>query len=163
QRLLLWGDPAMAAAYSRAAGFCGSAGLELFEPLSFKGRKGSGLPGGRDAYADAALRPPGGDFEKYAYTYRVWGRFLYQPDAAPEVLAAGGSGLAGDARKRCRNAPRRGEGASRSSAGAGVPATGGRRRHPERSGPLLRREAARGRALLALRAERQRHGARGGA
>ncbi len=57
QRLLLWGDPALAAAYGRASSFCGSSGMELFEPLSFKGRKGSGLPGGRDAYADASLRP----------------------------------------------------------------------------------------------------------
>src|SRR5207248_8080943 len=29
-------------------------------------------------------KPPGGDFQKYAYTYRVWGRVLYHPDAAPE-------------------------------------------------------------------------------
>src|SRR6185369_18091413 len=57
QRLLLWGDPAFAAAYGRAASFCGSLGMELCEPLSFKGRKGSGLPGGRNAYAEAALRP----------------------------------------------------------------------------------------------------------
>lgn len=85
QRLLLWGDPAMAAAYSRAASFCGADGLDLFEPLSFKGRKGSGLPGGRDAYADASLKPAGGDFEKYAYTYRLWGRLLYNPDADPET------------------------------------------------------------------------------
>ena len=57
QRLLLWGDPAMAAAYGRASGFCGSLGMELCEPLSFKGRKGSGLPGGRTAYADPSLAP----------------------------------------------------------------------------------------------------------
>src|SRR5512136_1748214 len=38
QRLLLWGDPTYAAAYSRAMSFCGSAGVEIFEPLSFKGR-----------------------------------------------------------------------------------------------------------------------------
>jgi hypothetical protein len=80
QRLLSWGDPEMAAAYGRVSSFCGSAGLELMEPLSFKGRKGSGLPGGRDAYADASLRTKGGDFEKYFYTYRVWGRSLYNPD-----------------------------------------------------------------------------------
>src|SRR5439155_1456793 len=49
-RLLLWGDPAMAAAYGRASRFCDSLGLELCEPLSFKGRKGSGLGGGREAY-----------------------------------------------------------------------------------------------------------------
>ncbi len=84
QRLLLWGDPHLAAAYGRAWSFCGSLGFELCEPLSFKGRKGSGLPGGRDAYADASLRAPGGDFEKYRYTYRLWGRLSYNPDADPE-------------------------------------------------------------------------------
>jgi len=34
QRLLLWGDPRRAAAYSRAFGFCGSDGAEICEPLS---------------------------------------------------------------------------------------------------------------------------------
>jgi hypothetical protein len=80
QRLLLWGDPETAAAYGRVSSFCGSQGVELFEPLFFKGRKGSGLPGGRDAYADVSLRAKGGDFEKFDYTYRVWGRNLYNPD-----------------------------------------------------------------------------------
>ncbi|MCU0917011.1 MAG: hypothetical protein MUC88_20980 [Planctomycetes bacterium] len=84
QRLLLWGDPVMAAAYGRASSFCGSNGVELFEPLSFKGRKGSGLPGGRDAYADATLRPAR-DYEKYLYEYRLWGRLLYNPDAEPDT------------------------------------------------------------------------------
>jgi hypothetical protein len=79
QRLLLWGDPETAAAYGRVATFCGSKGVEIFEPLFFKGRKGSGLPGGRDAYEDNSL-PPKFDFEKYDYTYRVWGRNLYNPD-----------------------------------------------------------------------------------
>ncbi len=81
QRLLLWGDPETAAAYGRVSSFCGSNGVELYEPLNFKGRKGSGLPGGRDAYADVSLKPAGGDFEKYDYTYRVWGRNLYNPDS----------------------------------------------------------------------------------
>ena len=45
QRLLLWGDPVTAAAYSRAFQFCGSSGVEIFEPLSFKGRRGSGIGG----------------------------------------------------------------------------------------------------------------------
>ncbi len=80
QRVLLWGDPVFAAGYSRAGSFCGSLGHELMEPLSFKGRKGSGLPGGRDGYADLRLRAPGGDFEKYRYTYRLWGRMLYNPN-----------------------------------------------------------------------------------
>ncbi len=85
QRLLLWGDPVFAAAYGRAFSFCGSAGVEVFDPLSFKGRKGSGLPGGRDGYADLSLRAPGGDFEKYRYGYQLWGRLLYNPDTAPDV------------------------------------------------------------------------------
>jgi hypothetical protein len=84
QRLLLWGDPAFAAGYSRAASFCGTQGCEIFEPLSFKGREGSGLPGGRDGYADPSLRPAGGDFEKYLCTYSQWGRLLYNPQADPQ-------------------------------------------------------------------------------
>jgi len=79
QRLLLWGDPETATAYGRVSSFCGSNGVEIYEPLFFKGRKGSGLPGGRNAYAEAALKPAH-DFEKYDYTYRVWGRNLYNPE-----------------------------------------------------------------------------------
>ena len=84
ERLLLWGDPANAAAYSRAFGFCGSDGVEIMEPLSFKGRKGSGTAGGRCGYADASLKPRW-DWGKYAYTYRLWGRLLYNPDCDSEV------------------------------------------------------------------------------
>jgi len=83
-RLLLWGDPADAAAHARAFTFCGCNGVELFEPLSFKGRGGSGIAGSRCAYADASLVPHW-DWQKYLYTYRVWGRLIYNPDAAPGV------------------------------------------------------------------------------
>ncbi|HET8825329.1 MAG TPA: hypothetical protein VFM77_09380 [Terriglobales bacterium] len=83
-RFLLWGDPVSTAAHARAFQFCGSNGVELYEPLSFKGRRGSGLPGSRCAYADASLNPVR-DWEKYLYTYRVWGRLLYNPDADPHV------------------------------------------------------------------------------
>lgn len=83
QRVLLWGDPAMAAGYGRLASFCGSAGVEWQEPLSFKGRMGSGRPGGRCGYADASLNPKY-DWEKFLYTYRVWGRSLYNPDTDPD-------------------------------------------------------------------------------
>lgn len=85
QRLLLWGDPAMAAGFGRFSHFCGSLGLELCEPLSFKGRMGSGSPGGREQYADATLRPAGGDWQKYLYGYRLWGRLLYDPETDPET------------------------------------------------------------------------------
>ena len=85
QRVLLWGNPTFAAAAGRAMGFCGGIGGEVFDPLSFKGRKGSGLPGGRDGYADLSLRAPGGDFEKYRYPHRLWGRMFYNPETGPEV------------------------------------------------------------------------------
>jgi len=84
QRLLLWGDPAMAAGYGRFGNFCDCEGVEICEPLSFKGRMGSGVAGGRDGYADASLHPAGGDWEKYLYTYRLFGQLLYNPDAEPE-------------------------------------------------------------------------------
>ncbi len=84
QRQLLWGDPEMARAYGQVSSFCGSHGVELYEPLYFKGRKGSGLPGGREAYADASLKSAGGDYEKYEYAYRVWGRNFYNPDTDPD-------------------------------------------------------------------------------
>jgi hypothetical protein len=84
QRLLLWGDPALAAGYGREGTLAGCLGVEVMEPLSFKGRRGSGLPGGRDAYADAELKPTGGAWEKYAYTFRLFGRLLYNPEADPD-------------------------------------------------------------------------------
>ena len=72
QRLLIWGDPMTAAAHSRAFSFCGSDGVEICEPLSFKGRRGSGIAGDRCAYADASLRPRW-DWQKYAYSYTSLG------------------------------------------------------------------------------------------
>jgi hypothetical protein len=84
QRLLIWGDPVTAAGYSRAFSFCGSVGVELCEPLSFKGRRGSGIAGDRCAYADASLRPRW-DWEKYLYSLRIWGRLAYNPETEPDV------------------------------------------------------------------------------
>jgi hypothetical protein len=84
QRLLLWGDPVTGAAHSRAFSFSGSAGVEIMEPLSFKGRRGSGIAGGRTGYSDASLKPRY-DWEKYLYSLRVFGRLLYNPDAEPDV------------------------------------------------------------------------------
>jgi hypothetical protein len=84
QRLLLSGDPLTAAAHSRAFGFCGSVGVEIMEPLTFKGRRGSGIPGDRCGYADASLKPRW-DWEKYLYSLRVWGRLMYNPESDPDV------------------------------------------------------------------------------
>ncbi|HLN22213.1 MAG TPA: hypothetical protein VK213_14055 [Bacteroidales bacterium] len=84
QRLLLWGDPEMSSAHSRNFSFCGSTGVELMEPLSFKGRRGSGIAGDRCAYLDASLKPKW-DWEKYLYSLRVFGRMSYNPETDPEV------------------------------------------------------------------------------
>ncbi|SFL22559.1 hypothetical protein SAMN03159341_104112 [Paenibacillus sp. 1_12] len=83
QKLLLWGDPAIAAGYGRYSSFSGSQGIELCEPLTFKGRKGSGREGGREQYLEPDLQLQGRDWLKYKYTYRLWGRLLYNPDANP--------------------------------------------------------------------------------
>jgi hypothetical protein len=84
QRLLLWGDPEMSAAHSKAFSFCGSVGVELMEPLSFKGRRGSGIAGDRCGYLDASLKPHW-DWEKYHYSLRVFGRLAYNPNTEPDV------------------------------------------------------------------------------
>lgn len=84
QRVLLWGDPAMAAGFGRHASLAGCQGVEWCEPLSLKGREGTGLPGPRDGYADDTLSPED-DWEKHAYTYRLFGRLTYNPDSEPET------------------------------------------------------------------------------
>ncbi|SDS30695.1 hypothetical protein [Actinopolymorpha singaporensis] len=84
QKVLLWADPVLAAGYGRLGTIGGALGIEWCEPLSFKGRKNTGEPNGRDPYADPALRLDGQDWRKYRYSYRLWGRLLYDPDADPE-------------------------------------------------------------------------------
>ncbi len=84
QRLLLWGDPLISAAHSKAFSFCGSVGVDLMEPLSFKGRRGSGIAGDRCGYLDTSLKPRW-DWEKYLYSLRIFGRLTYNPDTDPDV------------------------------------------------------------------------------
>jgi len=83
QRQLLWGDPAFAAGFGRAAHFCGSDGIEWYEPLSFHGRGGTGDLGDKNSYAETTLKPSGYVYHKFLYTYRVWGRCIYNPNADP--------------------------------------------------------------------------------
>lgn len=83
QRQLLWGDPAFAAGFGRAAYFCGSDGIEWYEPLSFHGRGGTGELGDKTSYSDTSLKPSGYAFHKFLYTYRVWGRCIYNPNTDP--------------------------------------------------------------------------------
>jgi hypothetical protein len=86
QHLLLWGDPASAAAYARVFTFCGATGADVMEPLTYRGRRGTAVPGiPRSGYVDPRLEP-GWDWRKYAYWYRVWGRKLYDPQTPPAVF-----------------------------------------------------------------------------
>lgn len=76
QRLLQWGDPAFAAALSRSGTFCGSAGVEICEPLFFLGRRGS--------LATPVTGGPWADIQRsgrYEHTYRTFGTKLYDPAA----------------------------------------------------------------------------------
>jgi hypothetical protein len=84
QRHLLSADPELCAAYAHTSHFCGAAGIDLMEPLTFKGREGSGHTGGRCAYADQSLNPKA-DWKKFEYYYRLWGRYLYDPQVNREV------------------------------------------------------------------------------
>jgi hypothetical protein len=84
QRLLAWGDPALAAGYGRSASFAGADGIEWMEPLTFKGRQGTGIAGGRAGYRDVELATRY-DWEKYLLQYRLWGRLSFSPDAAPDA------------------------------------------------------------------------------
>ncbi|MCZ2840158.1 hypothetical protein [Modestobacter sp. VKM Ac-2985] len=85
QKLLLWGDPAMAAGFGRLATIGGSRGVDFCEPLTFKGRRGTGEPGRRDPYVRDDLRLGVHDWRKYRYNYLLWGRLMYDPSTDPEV------------------------------------------------------------------------------
>jgi hypothetical protein len=84
QHLLLSGDPALSSAYGRVSSFCGSLGYDLLDPLTFKGRRGSGQAGGRCGYANKSLEPKY-DWQKFFYTYRIYGRTAYNSETNPDV------------------------------------------------------------------------------
>lgn len=85
QRFLIWADPELFAGYGRLSSIGGALGVELCEPLTFRGRKDTGRDGlPRDLYIDGSLSQGRDDWRKYGYQYRLWGRLLYDPDADPE-------------------------------------------------------------------------------
>ncbi len=88
-RFLLTADPLFAAAYGKCLSFAGTDGFEIFDPLSFKGRQGSGKPGHRTAYTDDSHLEPTYDHEKFLLTYRTWGRLGYNPDSPADVCERG--------------------------------------------------------------------------
>lgn len=83
QRVLLWGDPAMAAGLGRHASIAGSTGLEWCEPLSLEGREGTAGDAPRSGLADATLSTPD-DWGVHASTFRLIGRALYDPTSPPQ-------------------------------------------------------------------------------
>jgi hypothetical protein len=86
QHLLLWGDPEFAASYGKAFQFCGAKGVEWCEPLAFKGKKGGGGSGHRCAYKDASLNPKW-DWQKFEYSYMLFGRGLYNLASVPKAVS----------------------------------------------------------------------------
>ena len=67
--------------------------MDLMEPLTFRGRRGSGIPGThRSGYMDDRLEPRW-DWEKFSLWYRTWGRLTYNADAgAAAALRRAGPG-----------------------------------------------------------------------
>lgn len=83
QRVLSWGDPAFAAAYGRSMSFCDADGVEWMEPMTFKGRQGTGIAGGRSGLVDPTLATfP--DWLRHEYAFRLLGRLTYSPDIGAE-------------------------------------------------------------------------------
>lgn len=80
QRLLAWGDPLFAGAAARAFAFCGMAGGDLMEPLTCRGRRGTGA-GNRDGYVRDPF-PEHRDWRKYEAWYRTWGAAMVDGGAA---------------------------------------------------------------------------------
>ncbi len=76
QRFMLWADPVFAKSIGREAGFDGADGLEVFDPLSLRGRWDTAGEATRTGYADPSLEPER-DWHKYRLFYRAWGRGLY--------------------------------------------------------------------------------------
>jgi hypothetical protein len=103
QRLLIWGDPEFAAGYGRSSIYCGSDGVELCEPGSFKGRMGTGFAGQRYGYQKQNLVTKY-DFQKYAYQYRVWGRLLYCPTENRSTWMRYLNATCADAAQHCESA-----------------------------------------------------------
>jgi hypothetical protein len=103
QRVLSWGDPAFAAAYGRSMSFCDADGMEWMEPMTFKGRQGSGIAGGRSAIADPTLATHP-DWLRHEYAYRLMGRLTYSPDIGPESWRRYLDARLGDVARACETA-----------------------------------------------------------
>ena len=87
QPVLLWGDPDYVATLARTCAIADGVGFEHSDPLSFMGRRGSDFPGLRygEIFADKSLQFYRWAFQRYWYTYLMFGRLLYNPSTDAEV------------------------------------------------------------------------------
>jgi hypothetical protein len=86
QRILASGGADAAAAYGKAFQFCGMTGFDLMEPLTYRGRRGSAVPGTRRSGYLPEQMEPQYDWQKYDSWYRSFGRMTYNPDADTEIV-----------------------------------------------------------------------------
>jgi hypothetical protein len=86
QRILASGGAEAAAAYGKAFQFCGMTGFDLMEPLTYRGRRGSAVPGTRRSGYLPEQMEPQYDWQKYDAWYRSFGRMTYNPDAGAEIV-----------------------------------------------------------------------------
>ena len=75
-------------------------GVELFEPLAFSGRAGAPGARGRTPTLTLTRGPSPQDWVKYAHTYCLWGRLLYDPGAGSEQWRPPRGGLGGAGQPR---------------------------------------------------------------
>jgi len=72
----------LAPAHGAQFGFYGSAGADVMEPLTYRGRRGSATSTPRDGYVARSMSDDG-DWRKYARWYESVGRALYNPATVP--------------------------------------------------------------------------------
>ena len=93
--MLLWGDPEFAAAYGKAFQFCGATGVEWCEPLS-SGAAKAGIA--RSHRISRRRTDAQSTISKYEYTYRLWGRAMYNPGDGTEATTPAELALASASR-----------------------------------------------------------------
>jgi hypothetical protein len=86
QRILASGGAEAAAAYGKAFQFCGMTGFDLMEPLTYRGRRGTAVPGTRRSGYLPEQMEPQYDWQKYEAWYRVFGRMSFNPEADASVV-----------------------------------------------------------------------------
>ena len=87
QKILLWGDPDYVQTLTGNSTIAGSVGLEFNEPLTYGGIAGANWPGLQhgNLFADSSQKFYEWGFQRYWYTFMLFGRLMYNPKTSPEV------------------------------------------------------------------------------